>query len=68
MFILSKKQKVNTMGTQYKLTSDIDLTFDDIITLNAKDQAKIAEKLVPTVTMQAKFMQNCLEMGILTTI
>lgn len=56
------------MGTQYKSTSDIDFTFDDIITLDAKDQAKIAENLVPIATMQARFMQNCLEMGILTTI
>jgi len=68
MFILSKKQKVNVMETPYKLTSDIDLTFDDIITLDGEDQAKTVENLVPTANMQARFMQNCLEMGILTTI
>jgi len=56
------------MGTQYKLINDFDLTFNDIITSDGEVQTKIVEKIVPNADIQARFIQNCQEMGILTTI
>ena len=56
------------MKEQHRLINDIDLTFGDIIISETEDQVVIPENLRPTEAMQARFMQNCLKEGILTTI
>lgn len=56
------------MSTRHELLDDTDLTFDDVIVAETENQVEIPENLIPTSSMQDRFMQNCVDMGILQTI
>ena len=53
------------MKSEYTLKNDLDLTLDDNETLEVDEKSTVSEKLRPTEAMQEKFMQNCVEKGIL---
>jgi len=56
------------MKTEYKLKSDyIDLTFDEV-SLEDEDQFEDSEDLRPTEAMQARFLQNCVDLDILEIV
>jgi len=56
------------MEGQYSLVNGVDLTFDDVDMPKNEKISEISEKLRPTQAMQDRFMKNCVDMGILTTI
>ncbi len=59
---------VKPMNQRYKLTDTTDLTFDDVIIPEHEKQSSNPVNLHPTVAQQAKFIQNCVDMGILLPI
>jgi hypothetical protein len=56
------------MEGQYSLANGVDLTFDDVDMPKSEKNPEISEKLRPTQAMQERFMQNCIDMGILIAI
>lgn len=56
------------MKQQYVLKNDINLTFDDYVTPETENQSTVPVNLHPTESMQEKFMQNCVDCGILVKI
>lgn len=55
------------MKKQYSLTNDTDLTLADVDTSKNVENVEVSGNLRPTQAMQDHFMQNCVDMGILTT-
>ena len=66
--ILTENRKGTMMEGQYSLVNGVDLTFDDVDMPKNEKISEISEKLRPTQAMQDRFMKNCVDMGILTTI
>jgi len=56
------------MSTKYELIDNTDLTFDEVTIHRNENQEQIPENLMPTSAMQDRFMQNCVDMGILRII
>lgn len=65
--MLNKPNQRHIMKNKYVLTAghDMDLTFDDIIISDEENQETVPENLHPTDAQQEKFIQNCVQKGIL---
>lgn len=55
------------MKKQYSPTSDTDLTFDGVNVQDDEENVENSANSRPNAVMQERFMQNCVEVGILTT-
>jgi len=55
------------MQAKYKLKNEMDLTFDEI-SIENENISKVPEHLRPTEAMQERFLQNCVDCGILEEI
>ncbi len=53
------------MKNQYELNTKIDLSLDDVQMSDKEEYFTISRDLQPTEAMQSRFIQNCVDLGVL---
>jgi len=56
------------MNQKYKLKNEIDLTFDEVLSGDEPPINQASTDLRPTPAMQARFIQNCVDLDILELV